>query len=158
MGTGSPGGPGGGQSGGVGSPGGNPDVELTGTGGTQVAGGAAGTTNYTPGYAGQPGSQFMGGNGEGNSSGWGGGGGGGWFGGGGGEANVPGGYATSGGGGSGYVGGPGVFGTTYASTSNTLTSTPQQPPYTNDPDYVAPAGVSTDGNSNGNPGLVVIRW
>jgi MYXO-CTERM domain-containing protein len=75
----------------------------------------------------------------------GGGGGGGFFGGG--AGNIGG-----GGGGSGYIGGPGV-----SSASTLAGAADGQPPNTNDPNYIAGVGVTTQ-FGNGGPGEVVFTY
>jgi len=115
------------------------------TGGTQSAGGSAGTRGKTGATAG---AQYVGGNPTGNS--YGGGGGGGWYGGGGGAYDN--GNAMGGGGGSGYAG---AAGTTNAAL---LSGYGTQPPATGDPDYVAGSGTGGPVAGTGGNGLVVLAY
>jgi len=130
----------GGNGGGLSGTGGG-DLQ-NGSGGTQISGGAASQYNGA-----EPGTQFQGGRGSSEVGGGhcSSGGGGGWYGGGGGNIGL-------GGGGSGYISGQGV------SNGSTITGSGISPPNTEDPIYLAPAGVGGNPGGTAGSGLVVIFW
>jgi hypothetical protein len=155
-----PGGGGGGTSGQTGFIG-----LLAGAGGTQDAGGAAGSTALGLAITNTAGSFYLGGNAgittNANSQ-HAGGGGGGFYGGGGGVATVAN-TAGGGGGGSGHINtSEGVIGITVQAQTPAGTSTAQPPPATDDPLYGSP-NASTWGRGGavataGSNGGMIIRW
>jgi hypothetical protein len=143
------GGAGGGLVGQCGTRSGNYTTTQYGKGGTQSAGGAAGTGSNTTGGAGSAG---QGGTHQGNC--YGGGGGGGYYGGGSGcygSDNSMGG----GGGGSGFIHGSALFGATYTGSYRT-------PPFSGDPDLMANPSLQNayggDESGQGGPGVVVFYY
>ena len=112
-------------------------------GGTQSAGGAAGTGTSAPASAG---TKYQGGQALGNS--YGGGGGGGWYGGGGG-AYTNGNAMGGGGGGSSYTGGTGI------SSASTTAANGTTPGNTSDIDW-GRSGTGGSASTNGEPGKVII--
>ena len=123
---------------------------IAGKGGTQTAGGAAGsdpTGSWShPGYGSVAGSQYTGGHPAGLYAG--GGGGGGYFGGGGGDY-YSGTVIAGGGGGSGYVGG--------VSSGTLLSGLGSSVANNTDPDYASGIGVGGNGAAGGH-GRIVINW